>query len=46
MPDILYSCMPVLFCMDELLRRIGDSGFSNASSQYAKITGPAGAEKK
>lgn len=46
MPDILYACMPLLLSMDELLRRIGDNGFSKAVYEFGKIAGPAGAEKK
>jgi hypothetical protein len=41
MPDILFACMPVLFCMDELPRSIGDNGFSKAAYEYGKIVGPA-----
>ena len=41
MPDMLYACMPVLFSMDELLRRIGDNGLSKAAYEYGTIAGPA-----
>ena len=41
MPDTLFACMPVLFSMDELLRRIGDNGLSKAAYEYGRIAGPA-----
>lgn len=44
MPDMLFACMPLLFSMDELLRRIGDDGFSKAAYEYGKIAGPAEVE--
>jgi hypothetical protein len=37
LPDALFSCMPLLLSMDELLRRIGDKGFSEAVHEFAKI---------
>ena len=40
MPDMLYACMPVLFSMDELLRRIGDNGLSKTAYEYGRIAGP------
>jgi len=41
MPGMMYACMPVLFSMDELLRRIGDNGLSKAAYEYATIAGPS-----
>jgi hypothetical protein len=50
MPDMLFACMPLLFSMDELLRRTGDSGLTAATQEYARIAGPpeakAAAEEK
>lgn len=40
MPDMLFACMPVLFSLDELLRRIGDNGLSKAAYQFGRIAGP------
>lgn len=39
-PDMLYACMPVLFSMDELLRRIGDNGLSKAAYEFGRIVEP------
>ena len=39
-PDMLYTCMPLLFSMDGLLRRIGDNGLSRAAYEYGSIAGP------
>jgi hypothetical protein len=46
MPGVLYACMPVLFSMDALLRRIGDGGLSKAAYEYGAIAGPAEAAEK
>jgi hypothetical protein len=46
MPDTLFACMPVLFSMDELLRRIGDHGLSKAAYEFGRISGPPEATAK
>ncbi len=38
LPDALYSCMPLLFCMDELLIRMNDTGFDKACQEFLRIT--------
>ena len=47
LPDMVFACMPLLVSMDDLLRRIGDNGFSQAAYKYLLIAGdvePASAE--
>jgi hypothetical protein len=40
LPDALFSCMPLLFCMDEMLKRMNDTGFDKACQEFARITDP------
>jgi|SRR5580704_2121293 hypothetical protein len=38
LPDALFSCMPLLFCMDEMLNKMNDTGFGKACQEFARIT--------
>jgi len=38
LPDAVFSCMPLLFCMDEMLKRMNDTGFDKACQEFARIT--------